>query len=288
MSEKKKDALIVRPQSQILNLSGFAEAERAAERFAGSNLVPASYRGKPNDVLVCWQYGAEVGLPPMQALQSVAVINGKPALYGDGLLAVAQSHPEFSDMIETCSQNVATCTVKRRGRADTVRTFGENDARSAGLWGKQGPWSSYPQRMLQMRARGFALRDAFADALKGFKTVEELQDIPEQAPEGDPRGGVYEFVRSTGYVYEQLTPEQQKRAAAAYGKKMAETMNSKSGTEKAKAALAPPPEPEIVEPESKAKQPEEPPPQDEEFDPETGEVYDAPPEESPWDKHMGG
>ena len=46
----------------------------------------------------------------------------------------------------------------------------------AGLWAKSGPWTQYPKRMMQMRARGFALRDKFADALGGLITVEEAQD----------------------------------------------------------------------------------------------------------------
>ena len=44
--------------------------------------------------------------------------------------------------------------------------------------GKQGPWTQYPKRMRQMRARAFALRDVFADILKGMPIAEELQDYP--------------------------------------------------------------------------------------------------------------
>src|SRR5208337_216254 len=52
------------------------------------------------------------------------------------------------------------------------------DAKLAGLWNKEGPWRTYPKRMLKMRARGFTLRDGFADKLKGLKSVEELHDTP--------------------------------------------------------------------------------------------------------------
>jgi hypothetical protein len=74
---------------------------------------------------------------------------------------------------------VATCTAKRRGyETPTVARFTVADAKKAGLWGKSGPWSQYPRRMLQLRARGFALRDAFPDVLKGLVTAEEAQDYP--------------------------------------------------------------------------------------------------------------
>jgi hypothetical protein len=58
-----------------------------------------------------------------------------------------------------------------------VRTFSQDDAKTAGLWGKQGPWSQYPKRMLQLRARGFALRDAFPDALRGIHSADESRDM---------------------------------------------------------------------------------------------------------------
>ena len=74
---------------------------------------------------------------------------------------------------------VATCTAKRRGyEKPTVVRFSVADAKKAGLWGKSGPWSQYSKRMLQLRARGFALRDAFPDVLKGLVTAEEAQDYP--------------------------------------------------------------------------------------------------------------
>ena len=57
----------------------------------------------------------------------------------------------------------------------------------AGLWGKQGPWKQYPKRMLQMRARGFAIRDAFPDALRGMYMAEEVQDITEKEVVGTHR-----------------------------------------------------------------------------------------------------
>src|SRR3546814_15538068 len=44
--------------------------------------------------------------------------------------------------------------------------------------GKQGPWSQYPQRMRQMRARAWAMRDGFADVLKGIGIAEEVRDFP--------------------------------------------------------------------------------------------------------------
>ena len=153
-----------------------------AEVVSKSGLVPPAYQGKPANCFVAIQWGQEINLNPMQSLQNIAVINGKPSLYGDALLALARSDTRCVGVEEKMNEDTAVCTVKRRHIDGTVeeivRTFSKDDAIKAKLWGKQGPWQQYPVRMLQARARGFALRDAFPDTLKGLITTEELQDHP--------------------------------------------------------------------------------------------------------------
>jgi hypothetical protein len=149
-------------------------------------MVPKAYQGKPQDILVCVQWGYEMGLAPMQALQNIAVINGKPSVYGDALMALVQASPVCEDVEEFFENEgspnpIAVCIAKRKGRKPVTVKFSVEDAKRAGLWGKQGPWSAYPKRMMQMRARGFALRDAFPDVLKGMITAEEAQDYPDEA-----------------------------------------------------------------------------------------------------------
>lgn len=159
-----------------------------AEKLSKAELVPHHYRGKPNNILVAIQWGMELGLTPMRALQSIAIINGKASIYGDELLGLVKSHPAFRGCEEKVKDNVATCTIKRdiHGEIEvTQRTFSKDDAVKSKLWGKAGPWQQYPDRMLQMRARGFAIRDAFPDAIKGIITYEELRDYPQEAQGGN-------------------------------------------------------------------------------------------------------
>lgn len=174
---------------QITTSRGFAptnmsEALQFSEMLAASNMVPKAYQGKPMDILVCVQWGMELNLAPMAALQNIAVINGKPSVYGDTMLALVQASPvcegiEESFEGENTSNPVAVCVAHRKGRKPVVARFSRDDAQRAGLWNKVGPWQAYPKRMLQMRARGFALRDAFPDILKGLVSAEEAQDYPE-------------------------------------------------------------------------------------------------------------
>lgn len=157
----------------------FGEAMEFARLMASSDMVPKDYKGKPANVIVAVQMGQELGLNPMQALQNIAVINGRPCLWGDAVLAIVKSHPKCRGVLETYDeqQQAATCVIKRQGNPDTVATFGVEDAKAAGLWGKQGPWTQYPKRMLKMRARSFACRDAFPDALRGISSAEEMADV---------------------------------------------------------------------------------------------------------------
>lgn len=160
------------------------EAMRFADMLAGSSIVPKDYIGKPGNCLVAIQWGMELGLQPMQAMQSIAVINGRPSLWGDAMLALVKAHPAFEWIKEECDGNVATCTIKRRGEPEVVQSFSMEEAKRAGLTGKAGPWTQYPKRMLQMRARGFALRDAFPDALRGVVSAEEARDTPAERDMG--------------------------------------------------------------------------------------------------------
>lgn len=176
------------------------EAFRLADMLADSELVPKDFRGKPGNCMVAMQWGMEIGLKPMQALQNIAVINGRPALWGDALIALVRSSPLCEYVVEsTDAAGTAVCQVKRRGEPEQVRTFGDADAKTAGLLGKQGPWVTNPKRMKQMRARAFALRDVFPDVLKGMAMAEEVMDFTETLQPSAP-------IRPAAPVIESLDP----------------------------------------------------------------------------------
>jgi hypothetical protein len=158
-----------------------------------SGLAPKGL-DKQESICIAIQMGMEVGLTPMAALQNIAVINGRPTIWGDAQLAIVRNTGELSDFAEwmetggkrldrspvTYSDDVmAVCRVMRRGYKEAaIGSFSVADAKRAGLWNKQGPWTQYPARMLKLRARSFALRDQFGDALRGLKTTEEVADMP--------------------------------------------------------------------------------------------------------------
>ena len=176
----------------LMEPQNLQEAMQLAYMLANSNLVPKSYQGKAGDVLVACQWGSEIGLKPLQALQNIAVINNVPAVWGDALVALVRGSGlcEYIKQDWDAATKTAICSVKRRGEPEETRTFSEEDARLAGHLNKD-TYKKNLQRMLSIRARAFALRDVFADVLKGLKVAEEVEDYPVEkelnsAPTGVP------------------------------------------------------------------------------------------------------
>jgi hypothetical protein len=172
-----------------LALDTFEDAFRFSKLVATSDFAPKDFRGKPES-RACWPSSTVRNLACLQCsrCRAIAVVNGRPSVYGDTALAVCKGSPVCEWVRETIEGEgehmVAVCQAKRRGDAQPVESrFGVAEAKKAGLWGKQGPWTQYPRRMLQMRARGFALRDAFPDVLRGLVTAEEAADYTHVEPE---------------------------------------------------------------------------------------------------------
>jgi hypothetical protein len=155
------------------------DAYRLAKAVCMSGLAPRGL-DKPEAAMVAILHGLEIGLTPMMALQKIAVINGRPTLWGDGALGLVRGSGLCRYVKEwidgTGDTRTAHCETQRVGEPEPqIRSFSIADAKKAGLWGKQGPWQQYPERMLSMRARAFNLRDTYTDVLGGMYLAEELQ-----------------------------------------------------------------------------------------------------------------
>ncbi len=172
-----------------------AEIKELARMIALAEWAPDCYRDldgnylQPKIELAILQ-GATIGLGPIAAVQAIALISGTPSIWGDGALSVIEHSGLLEDMVEdyeTDSEEglTAICTMKRRDRATPIVTrFSLAMAERAGLTRAEGPWQTYPERMLRMRARSWTMRDGFADVLRGLQLREEVEDYraPRPAP----------------------------------------------------------------------------------------------------------
>lgn len=198
----------------------FTELSSFADLLSGSDMVPKDYQGRKANIMLAWALGDSLGVNPLQALWNIAVVNGRPRVWGDlGLVLVRQhvgwveaAFREWEEEI-TGEGLTAHCRVGRFAHdgsvVETVRTFSAQDQKLAGLGTSGGGkgsagavHSAYPKRMRQMRARWFALRDVFADALMGVTGVEEVGESVQDAyedgayePEGSGRSSSAQAAR---------------------------------------------------------------------------------------------
>lgn len=140
----------IQPAKQSFSLTpqSLEEALRFADMLSKSSMVPKDYQGNPANCVIAMQWGMEIGLQPLQAMQNIAVINGRPAIWGDAMLAIVRGSGLLEYIAEDPDDAGCTCTVKRKGEPEVVRTFTLEDAKRAGLAGKQGPWQQHPRRMM--------------------------------------------------------------------------------------------------------------------------------------------
>jgi hypothetical protein len=179
--QKTQAEKVSRLDDSLLSPNLYEHYQKVAVMLSKSGVIPNIYKGKPEDIFVAMSMGYQLGFPIEQSLQDIAVVNGRPCLWGDGLLSLALNHPECQSIDEQpiydAKGNVMgySCTVIRKGHKPHTKQFTLQDATLAGLLSRGTVWKSYPERMLQMRARSFAIRDKFADALRGLR-IAEIED----------------------------------------------------------------------------------------------------------------
>lgn len=187
-ANQKEQRAIERAAPEAVSSEGIvfqttADLFRFASAVVASGLAPSSFNGDAKSVMLAIQTGLELGMKPMQALSSMYVVNNRVTLFGDAMLGLVIDSGELEGFEEGFRGEfdspgfTAFCKVVRRNpRIVKVGEFSRQEAVDAGLTNK-GPWRQYFRRMLTMRARSFALRDAFPDVLKGIRCREEVEDF---------------------------------------------------------------------------------------------------------------
>ncbi|KNY18481.1 hypothetical protein AKG11_05040 [Shinella sp. SUS2] len=184
----------------------FEETMRVSRAVVASGLAPAALINNlvgddaAAAVAVAIMSGAELGLKPMVSLRSFTVINGRPALYGDGLINVVRQSGRVAYLRTGCDviggQLIGWCEAKRNDTEEDKRVeFSQEDAVRAKLWtdspkvtkynkgggsyekDNDSPWFRFPKRMLAWRAAGYCLRELFGDVLGGIRDEFEAREI---------------------------------------------------------------------------------------------------------------
>ena len=202
MPAKVVDAEVAKWNVRGVRLGSSTEALAFGALVIRSNMAPKGMT-RPEQIVLALQRGAELGLSPMASLSSIPVINGRTTIMGDAAKSLILQSGKLregmgiNERVEGDPGDpeswVAFCTSWRSDNtSELVSTFSVAEAKLAGLWKKQGPWSQYPKRMLRYRALGFHVRDHYPDViLPGIYTTEEAMDMPlavDVTPRQEPTG----------------------------------------------------------------------------------------------------
>jgi hypothetical protein len=164
-------------------ISGLDEAWRLAKALAIASVMPRDLHGKPADVLAMVLYGRDLGLSPMQSIQGIYVVKGKPQLASQTWTALARRHGHKVRIIES-TDDLCTVQITRRDDPDYphTETFTIEQALKAGLCsrnaegqitarsksGEKLPWESYTKTMLRNRAISAAGKFTCPEVATGF------------------------------------------------------------------------------------------------------------------------
>jgi hypothetical protein len=157
----------------------FDQLYRLCANLSKAQLLPKALIGKPADVLIIVMYGQELGLSPIQSLQGIYVVNGRPSLSGQLWLAKVREAGHKVDIAH--ADGSCTVTITRSDGASHSETFTLEDAKRAGLVGKD-IWKSYPKRMLMWRALSDCATVICPEVALGFGMHEIEEDTRPTGP----------------------------------------------------------------------------------------------------------
>jgi hypothetical protein len=159
---------------------------RLCETLCQTNFVPDAFRNRPAETLAAVLYGRELGVGPMQALQQINVIKGKPSASPELMRALVRRRGHSISVIENGDENCVLEGVRADDGTVERSTFTMDDAHRANL-ANGGAWKTYPKAMLLARATSQLCRSLFADVISGISyTPEELQSIDEPTTSAGP------------------------------------------------------------------------------------------------------
>nr|DAK31076.1 MAG TPA: RecT protein [Caudoviricetes sp.] len=149
--------------------AGLQERADYIARLAPSTILPTAYRGNAANAFVAAETGAALGLEPLQALASIAVINGRATLSSDLMAAVIRRAGHTLRIVENSPESVTATLIRADDKKfEFTVTWDKDKATKAGLWGQKGPWSQYPTQMLRARAITEVARQGASEALMGM------------------------------------------------------------------------------------------------------------------------
>lgn len=125
-------------------------------------------------MVVVLQAGREIGLQPIEALNSLYFVNGKVSMYGE---AVPMQIMRAGHTIKwgKCDKTEATVTITRGDNgSEMTQTFTMAEAETRG-YTSNPIYRKYPENMLKWRVLGMVAKFIAPDALRGIGIKEDME-----------------------------------------------------------------------------------------------------------------
>ena len=166
---------LARHSEASIEPSNMRELEALAKHAADSRFFGAANQSQ---AILIMMAGKDLGLSYTQALRAFHVIEGRPALSADGMVAVCLAHKEVCEYFRVLDATGTSATVETKRVGDPARkmTFTLDEARTAGLIKEKSGWAKWPGRMCLARAKSFLARETYPDLLMGLYDDDELRD----------------------------------------------------------------------------------------------------------------
>ena len=158
-------------------LATIADIQIMAKAISASNFFGVK---SPEQAMALMLIAQAEGMHPAIAARDYHVIQGKPALKADAMLArFLQSGGKVEWTSYTDAKVAAKFSHPQGGSIEV--DWDMQRAKNAGL-GTKEMWVKYPRQMLRARVISEAIRTVYPGANSGFYTVEEVQDMVDVTP----------------------------------------------------------------------------------------------------------
>jgi hypothetical protein len=169
----------------VMNKQALSEMMEAATAISNSGLIPAALRNKPADILVIMQTAREMNIPPMQAINSINVIQGRLSISPQLMIALFRQKLTGGflkiEINETKKEAIVICSRSKENMDESYKsTWNVEKAKLMGLLGKDN-YIKQLTNMLKWRAVAEAIRVVAPDVIMGLYLPDEIEDIVETA-----------------------------------------------------------------------------------------------------------
>lgn len=170
-------APIDRDLAIVEKLSAFAKLAQS---------MPHLSTKKPGEILMLLMKGREMNMSPIESLEQLYTVNGRPTLSADSRNRMIRKHGHKVEIVEWTSRICKLRGIRKGEEKGEEVTYSMDDATIAGLTSKDN-WKKHPKEMLFARCISILQRVVFPDVTSSvIYDADELEEFKDTKREPAP------------------------------------------------------------------------------------------------------